>query len=353
MHATKPCTSPLSRGTGRLQREVLTGRNEVIGLDISPDGQRLLTFPYLEPPQLWRIANGEALGKPFTAAGNFLDAPFSTDGSGLALASAEGVAFVLNGRDGRLLSQPMQHSGSIVRVRFSRDGRFVATASEDGTAQMWDVDMREPRRIEFAGLHELREAVLTPDGQSLFTSADNILHRRSAATGEVNGPPMIHPKRLFMARVSRDGKTLASVSYDSAAHLWDTVTRQEIAPPLVHQHQLTCLGFSPDSRLIVTTSYDRTARLWDGASGKPLCDPLVHTRVPLYCEFDPMGKKFVTAGFDGNVRVWSAPEARLLFELICQFAPSSDDVRRTPSEVPAKTRSLRLAMLVTRARLGL
>ena len=300
--------------TGNLQREIITGRNEVVGLAVSPDGQRVLTLPYLEPPQLWSIATGQAIGKPITAAANFVDAAFSPDGSRLVLASAEGAAFVVDGQNGRLLLQPMEHNGSIVRVRFSRDGRRVVTASEDGTAQMWDARMREPKRIEFGGLHELREAVMTPDGQSLFTSTDNVMHRRSLASGEVNGPPMVHPKGVFMARVSPDGKMLASISYDFAAHRWDTVTCEDIAPPLVHQHQVTCLGFSPDSRLILTTSYDRTARLWESASGKPLCEPLPHPRVPIYCEFDHTGARFLTAGFDGKVRVWSAPEVRLLFE---------------------------------------
>ncbi|MCI0535895.1 MAG: WD40 repeat domain-containing serine/threonine protein kinase, partial [Verrucomicrobiales bacterium] len=189
------------RRTGTLQREILTGRSEVIGLAISPDGERVLTLPYLEPPRLWHVTQGEALSEPLTAAANFVDAAFSPDGSRITLASAEGSAFVVDGQTGRHLLQPMQHSGSIVRARFSGDGRVVATASEDGTAQMWDVRLREPKRIEFAGLHELREAVLTPDGQSLFTSADNVIHRRSLATGEVNGPPMMHPQRVFMARV--------------------------------------------------------------------------------------------------------------------------------------------------------
>jgi WD40 repeat protein len=302
------------RTTGRLEREMATGLNEVIGLSISPDGRRVFGLPYLEPPQIWDIASGAALSQPLTAAANFLDGGFSPDGRQVAAASAEGIAFVIDGHDGKLLVQPLHQGGSIVRIQFSPDGSLVATASEDGTAQLWDVRMREPRRVQFSGLPALREAVLSPGGESLYTSSDTIIHRRSAMTGEVTGSPMEHSKGVFMARVSPDGRILASIAYDRAAHLWDTRTGQEIGPPLVHEHQLTSLAFSPDSRAILTTSYDRTARLWDTSSGHPISDPLPHTRVPLHGEFDSEGTRFLTAGFDGEVRVWSAPEGRLLVE---------------------------------------
>lgn len=300
--------------SGALEREIPTGPKEVIGLSISPDSQRVLSLHYLGIPRIWDLTSGAVLGQPPPAVVNFRDGAFSPDGSKAALASAEGIAFIIDGHGGKLLMQPLHQGGSIEKIRFSPDGSLVATASEDGIAQLWDVRVRDPNPVQSVQVSGLREAFLSLDGETLFTSSFNRIQRRSARTGEETGPPMGHPSDVFMARLSPDGKLIASISEDRASHLWEIGNGREITPPLTHQHKLSFLVFSPDSRLIVTTSYDRTARIWDTSSGKPLSDPLPHARVPIHADFHHAGDRFLTAGFDGKVRVWSAPEGRLLFE---------------------------------------
>jgi WD40 repeat protein len=299
---------------GSLEREIKTSKHEVIRMAISPDGQRVLTLAYLEAPRLWDLTSGEALSEALSAPEGLWSGAFGPDGRRLVTASSAGFAQVVDGRDGSRLLEPMQHSSGITRARFSPNGHMVATSSDDGTAQLWNVRMHPPIPHRVAGLPRLREALFSPDGKWLYTSAHTNMQRRDAATGDPRGPPMVHQKQIFMGALSPNGKVMATIAYDFAAHLWDTTTSKEIAPPLVHEDQLTHVAISPDNRVVVTTSNDRTARLWDAVSGKPLSNPLAHADVPLSSDFHPSGQSFVTAGFDGRVRAWSARDGRILFQ---------------------------------------
>jgi WD40 repeat protein len=303
-----------NRITGERVREMPTGRSEVIRIAMSPTGNRVLTMPWQEPPQLWNLEDGTPIGRPIRSAGEFSDVRFSGDGSRAVAASVDGLAIVLDGRTGVPLLQPVQHDGAIFRSRFHPQGHLVATASDDGTAQIWDIRMGLPTRHPLEPRSGLREAILSPDGRWLYTSSREVVERRDANTGIPAGPPMLHTKQVFLARLAPDGSTLAVVAYDFAAHLWDTQTGTERTPPLKHQDQVVSVEFTPDSRRLVTVASDRTARVWDATTGQPLSDPLVYPDVPISLDVHPDGDRFVTGAFDGRVRGWSLPEGKPLFE---------------------------------------
>lgn len=298
----------------RLGLEIRTGAYEVIHCLISPDGTRVVSLPYLESPRLWEVASGRSLGDPMGPNGIVAIGDFSPDGRRIVTGTTDGVAQVWDGWDARPVLEPMQHAGAITRVRFSPDGRRVASASDDGTAQIWNVGMGRPRLQQFTGLRRLREILFSPDGRWVYVSSGTNLLRRVAATGEPAGPAMAHDKDIFMGAISPDGRTLATITYDRAAHLWDAGTFRKLAPPLAHEDDLTWVEFSPDSRLVVTTSDDRTARVWDAATGHPVTPPLPHEGVPLTSAFHPSAQRLVTGGMDGSLRGWGARDGALLFE---------------------------------------
>ena len=302
------------RATGNRLREIATGRAEIIRLPFSPDSERVLTCPFQEPPRIWDLRSGEPLSPPISAARDVSDAAFSPDGSRVATSSIDGLAHLWDGRTGAPLLKPLQHDGPITRLRFSPDGRHLATASEDRTAQLWDIGMQQPEPRRIPNLANLREAKLSPDGNWLFTSAGPIVQRRAIATGEPQGPPMLHERDVLEFEISPDGRRLVALAFDDAAHIWDTSSPRELTPPLRHEDQLASVSFSPDGRIVGTTATDRTARLWDADSGAPLCESLPHPDVPIHGAFHPSGDRFLTGCWDGRARMWSVPEGRLLFE---------------------------------------
>ncbi|MBX3744971.1 MAG: protein kinase [Verrucomicrobiae bacterium] len=302
------------RATGGLVSELATGRSEVIRMALSPGGDRLLTRPYQEPMQVWDLREGRPLGVPLRFAREFTDGTFSPDGKWIVTASVDGLAHIADAATGEVLLQPMQHDGAIHRARFHPGGRLVATASDDGTAQLWDVRMGLPEARRVEPLTDLREAIFSPDGGWLYTSSGNAMQRRVASTGVPDGPPMVHTKPVFLARLSPDGTTLAVVAYDFATRLWDAATGTERTPPLMHEEQVAMVAFTPDNRILVTVATDRAARVWDAATGERLSGVLAHPDIPISVDVHPDGKRFVTGAFDGRVRGWSIPRGELLFE---------------------------------------
>src|SRR5262249_43140600 len=115
-----------------------------------------------------------------------------------------------------------------------------------------------------------------------------------------------HAARIANVAFSRDGKLVASASWDRTVKVWDTSTRQ-----LVHDLHDTsgaaaqCVAFGPD-QLLAWGSTDGTVKVW-GASDP---EPHVlrgHTSWVQGVDFSPDGKWIASASLDGTVKVWKSP----------------------------------------------
>lgn len=89
---------------------------------------------------------------------------------------------------------------------------------------------------------------------------------------------------------SRDGKILASGSYDGTAKLWDTATGRELAN-LRGGGPVHRVAFAPDGRMLAASDGSGAIRCWDVPTG----GPRTPFRAPL------AGKSFVTFSGDGRL----------------------------------------------------
>ena len=106
-----------------------------------------------------------------------------------------------------------------------------------------------------------------------------------------------HKERVNAVAFSRDGKSIATASFDGTAQVWDTATGTPRGAPLRHrpQTEVSSVAFSPDSRTVVTGGRDRTARLWDANTGVQL-DTLMEHGSPVHAvAFSPDGRTVPTA----------------------------------------------------------
>ncbi len=297
--------------TGARVRAVEAHENEIVRIAVSQDGTRALTLGFNRSARLWKLPSLAPLGQPFAVGMRLLDAEFASDGRRLAVSSSDGVALMLDAFTGQSVLQPMEHLGPVTSVAFSPDGSTVVTASEDGSVKIWDVRMKSPSphalKIDYP-----REAQLSPDGARIFISEGTNGHLRDATTWGRLGQMITHGDIIFSAAFSRDGRRLATASWDDTARIWDGLSGEPLTEPLRHGGDVGSLSFSPDGRRLVTTSSDHTARLWDAGNGQPALPPLEHPDEVFSSEFSPDGTRLVTAGRDGVVRLWSTSDGRLL-----------------------------------------
>ncbi len=75
-------------------------------------------------------------------------------------------------------------------------------------------------------------------------------------------PPIRHPEgtELNVARVSPDGRSIVTASFDGTARIWDATTSEQILPELKHDGAVNWATFSPDGRLLATCSADKAAK---------------------------------------------------------------------------------------------
>jgi WD40 repeat protein/serine/threonine protein kinase/tetratricopeptide (TPR) repeat protein len=307
--------------TGRPLTPPLKHDGPVLFAAFSPDGSRLATCGADRRVRLWEVATGRPLGAGLEHAAPARLAVFSDDGRTLLTVAGadepgvQGEARLWDATTGRARTPVLAHDGFILHAWLSPDSRRVLTIArrrQGGYAptygQLWDAgtgrsllgpfeagEHDEPRfspdgalfllggRAYDAGRGtpiralggQLLDAAWPPGGQPLLVAAEQDRVRvRDVGTGAALIPPLEHPGVLIRARLSPDGRLLATLCRLPAQpgqveagelRIWDATTGEPVAPALPFGAGRTEveLGFTPDGRRLVALDrqYDRCT-LW-------------------------------------------------------------------------------------------
>src|SRR5262249_59722356 len=130
-----------------------------------------------------------------------------------------------------------------------------------------------------------------------------------------------HEDRVLALSFSRDGRTLATGSWDQSAKLWDVADRKVLA---TLQDQKTVpaaptpvlgVAYSPDGKSMAIAVEDKTVRIQDVTFGFVRALLTGHTDVVVGAAFSPDGKTVATASFDRTVRLWDTTTVQALYTL--------------------------------------
>ncbi|HEY5312496.1 MAG TPA: WD40 repeat domain-containing protein, partial [Pirellulales bacterium] len=113
---------------------------------------------------------------------------------------------------------------------------------------------------------------------------------------------------------TRDGKTLASSSYDKTIALWETSTGKLAHEITDYKASVMCLAFSPDGKTLAAGSGDNQVRLFS-VIGKPLGSLQGHTGPVNKVVWSPRGNLLASGGADSTVRFWNASKQEQLHEM--------------------------------------
>jgi WD40 repeat protein/energy-coupling factor transporter ATP-binding protein EcfA2 len=114
---------------------------DVNSVAFNTSGKRLVSTGDDGVVRLWDLASWPpVLQQEFPKAGDIvLWAAFSPGGSCIASVGRDGMAHILNARNGQEEQTLIGHENTIYRVAFSPDGGQVATVSGDATVRFWDL----------------------------------------------------------------------------------------------------------------------------------------------------------------------------------------------------------------------
>jgi|GEM_PF-633370 len=204
---------------------------------------------------------------------------------------------------------------------WSPDGKQVCSAASSGAATLWDantgqsvktfvtpcIDFIWPKHVPLATSSEgssngepASDNPVSDSGVLIARSTDSIAAWRPAEAKLLFShklgrtlPPFWTPNKPIVEGVGTDTLTL-----------WDNTTAAKIATLRGHRAQVSTIAWPRDGRTLATASYDGTVRFWDASSGKLLktCDDHKAPVVALAWSND--GKILASGGYDNKVRLW-------------------------------------------------
>jgi WD40 repeat protein len=187
--------------------------------------------------------------------------------------------------------------GQVVAMAYSSDGTRVTTFSKDGQAA-WNGETGERLRIEQIGVVGSAARVDFAEKGSICSVAyDRRCDVLDPVAGTRIGPGVAQDSRIVHARISPEGRFVATHSLDQIVRIWDVNSGKLVAatPTL---NLVTALAFSPDSTRFASACVDGSVRVWRCTDASPVTDPTTcQLSVDQIC-FSPSGRWVMAIAHD-------------------------------------------------------
>ena len=118
-----------------------------------------------------------------------------------------------------------------------------------------------------------------------------------------------HDGPVSRARISPDGRRVATSSIDRTVRIWDAESGETLRVLRGHDDRVDSVEWSPDSRRVVSASADGTARVFDVDSGETVALLKGHEAELFGASFNRDGSHVLTWSQDRTARLWSVADA--------------------------------------------
>jgi WD40 repeat protein len=205
------------------------------------------------------------------------------------------------------------HGAAVTGLAMSSRGEFLVTASADGTAKRWTASRGEPLVYAARLLDESKQAWfarVSPDGKVLATGGDDgKLRLRESVPGAYRTLPGDY-QYTFSTAISNDGTILATGHLDGAIQLWDLKTGKPIRKLEGHANRVWSIAFSPDGTRMVSgagrweENVAGEIRVWDTATWKAVQSFGAHDDLVFAVAVSPDNKTIASGSRDQTLRTW-------------------------------------------------
>lgn len=332
--ASTPTVAPVLAPTVAPTIRELTLREALTGCAFSPDG-RVLATTSVHRAVLWSTDTWTALRSLDEHRRELTGCDFSRDGAFLATSSLDRTAKIWS-LESFACVNTLPHDRSVTSCSWGV-GRSLVTSTTGGTATIW-------RLGEQPGQHSVVESLRISQGPSWCArlSADGRLLATASYDGTTKIWAATDGRWCCVTRLEGEccvnsvafspgtGARLVTVDDRNSLRMWDSASGNLLSITPAHNAVITSCAWSPDGQLLATTSRDRTARLWDTSLSFRSLDH--RASVVKACAFSPDGRLLATVGEDGKILLATLP-AHPLKILLLILAARRLRLRHPPADV--------------------
>jgi WD40 repeat protein len=194
---------------------------------------------------------------------------------------------------------------------FSDDARFLATHRRDGVVRVWDLSSGKLSREWTAVAKDEQLRSFHAGGNKLVTwsSSDNLLHERDAATGlEIQSWPGPAAGSLYGFALSPDGQSCLSFGDGTDVVARNLAGKSSSNLNLNMEPALSFLGtaFSPNGKLFAVANNSGFAQVWDTAAWREVSTLRGYLKGVEGVSFSPDSRRLVTCSSDHDaIRLWA------------------------------------------------
>ena len=279
----------------------LTGHGgPVRGIDVSPDGSRLLTASFDYSVGLWQ-AGAPVWLEAHDAAVNavrFIDASTAVsagDDNHVRLWDLE------RGVSERLGS----HRAKVVSLALSPNRSLVASASWDGRIGLWPVSGGPARFLEGHGAG-VNDVVFSADGARLYSgSTDGTVRVWDVARGVQTRHMLKGRFGINTLALDEEAGWLAYGGVDGATRILDLESAREIADFTLQRRPILAMAFDAESDRLAVGDGEGFIKVIDSRAWTVLRDFRAALRGPVWAlAFSADGRDILAAGIDDALYSW-------------------------------------------------
>jgi|GEM_PF-2020241 len=210
--------------TGTLQQSIPSDDGQIVRLQFSPDGQRLLAISDAGRVTCWLIstaARPELQCDVRSSDSTFVEATFTPDSRRLLVARRDGRLTFWNAAENESEERILRVGRSPSALAFCGDGSTLVVGTVNGELIVLDTETGQILSEQKAHSGRINALAAFPDGRSFVSGGrDRTLKLWDVESGERLTTLYGHGRQVFSIAISDDGQTIASGSLAGDVRIW-------------------------------------------------------------------------------------------------------------------------------------